>query len=78
MKWYEKLNSTPDKPQPPKGWVAVEFFVPRNHVVDVRRVVEAMYPQPTPESEPPPKEKGPAGPRKRSSKAGARSQSARS
>jgi hypothetical protein len=66
MKWYEKLNALPEKPKPPKGWVAVEFFVPRNHVVDVRRVVEAMYPQPSPE--PPPKEKGPARSRTKPSK----------
>lgn len=77
MKWYEKLNSMPDKPQPPKGWVTVEFFVPRNHVVDVRRVVEAMYPQPKPESEPAGKEKGPARSRERSSKPETRAPSAR-
>lgn len=66
MKWYEKLNSMPDKPKPPKGWVAVEFFVPRNHVTDVRRVVEAMYPQPKPAPEA--KEKGSVRSRGRSSK----------
>jgi len=66
MKWYEKLNSMPDKPKPPKGWVTVEFFVPRNHVPDVRRVVEAMYPQPKPAPEA--KEKGPVRSRGRSSK----------
>jgi hypothetical protein len=43
---HAKLNSMPEKPKPPRGWVAVEFFVPKNHVDDVRRVVQAMYPQP--------------------------------
>ncbi|HEY2927991.1 hypothetical protein [Piscinibacter sp.] len=46
MRWWEKLNSLPDKPMPPRGWVAIELFVPRNHVDEVRRVVEALYPQP--------------------------------
>ena len=46
MRWWEKLNSLPSKPTPPRGWVALELFVPRNHVDEVRRVVEALYPQP--------------------------------
>jgi hypothetical protein len=46
MKWWDKLNSIPDKPLPPRGWVAVEFFVPRAQVDEVRRVVEALCPQP--------------------------------
>jgi hypothetical protein len=46
MKWWDKLNSIPDKPLPPRGWVAVEFLVPRNQVDEVRRVVEALCPQP--------------------------------
>lgn len=68
LKWYEKLNSMPDKPKAPKGWVAVEFFVPRNHVEDARRVIEAMYPPPVAAAEPPQKEKGPARSRARSPK----------
>ena len=46
MRWWDKLNSLPSKPAPPRGWVALELFVPRNHVDEVRRVVEALYPQP--------------------------------
>ena len=46
MRWWEKLNSLPDKPTPPRGWVAIELVVPRKHVDEVRRVVEALYPQP--------------------------------
>jgi hypothetical protein len=46
MRWWEKLNSMPDKPKPPRGWVALELIVPRKHVDDVRRVVEALYPHP--------------------------------
>jgi hypothetical protein len=46
MRWWEKLNSLPDKPTPPRGWVALELFVPRKHVDEVRRVVEALYPPP--------------------------------
>jgi hypothetical protein len=46
MRWLDKLNSAPDKPTPPPGWVAVEFVVPRNRVDEVRRVVEAMCPAP--------------------------------
>jgi hypothetical protein len=44
MRWVDKLNSVPDKPTPPPGWVAVEFMVPRSRVDEVRRVVEAMCP----------------------------------
>jgi len=46
MRWWEKLNSLPAKPALPRGWVALELVVPRNHVDEVRRVVEALYPQP--------------------------------
>ncbi len=46
LRWWEKLNSLPDKPKPPPGWVTLEVMVPRNHVDDVRRVVEALYPLP--------------------------------
>ena len=60
LKWYDKLNSMPDKPKPPKGWVAVEFFVPRNRVDDARRVIEALYPQPQTEAGAAAEEKGPA------------------
>jgi len=56
MRWWEKLNSIPDKPTPPRGWVAIELFVPRSHVDEVRRVVEALYPQPKANA----KRKGPA------------------
>ena len=45
MRWWEKLNSLPDKPAPPRGWVVIELAVPRKHVDEVRRVVEALYPQ---------------------------------
>ena len=48
MRWWEKLNSMPDKPKPPPGWVSLELIVPRKHVDEVRRVVEALYPQPKP------------------------------
>lgn len=46
MRWRDKLAGLPDRPRPPRGWVAVEFIVPRHRVEDVRRVVEALYPQP--------------------------------
>lgn len=46
MRWVDKLNSVPDKPKPPPGWVAVEFMVPRSRVDEVRRVVEALCPPP--------------------------------
>ena len=64
MRWWEKLNSMPDKPTPPRGWVAIELFVPRNHVDEVRRVVEALYPQPKANA----KRKGPASVRARPGK----------
>jgi hypothetical protein len=46
LRWWEKLNSLPSQPKPPSGWVSIELVVPRNHVDEVRRVVEALYPQP--------------------------------
>jgi len=46
MRWWEKLNSLPAKPAPPRGWIALELVVPRKHVDEVRRVVAALYPQP--------------------------------
>jgi hypothetical protein len=58
MRWYDKLMSMPEKPAPPRGWVRVEFFVPRRHVEEVRRVVDALYPQPVAQEEPKTKEKG--------------------
>jgi hypothetical protein len=48
MKWWDKLNSLPDKPKPPPRWVAVEVFVPRRHADEVRRIVQALYPLPKP------------------------------
>jgi hypothetical protein len=62
---HTKLASMPDKPKPPRGWVALEFFIPRSQVEEVRRVVEAMCPQPSAE---PAKEKGPVRVRTRSRK----------
>ena len=56
MRWWEKLNSLPSKPAPPRGWVAIELCVPRKHVDEVRRVVEALHPQPKANA----KRKGPA------------------
>lgn len=56
MEKHAKLASMPDKPKPPRGWVAVEFVIPRNQIDDVRRVVEAMCPQPQSSA----KEKGPS------------------
>ncbi len=60
LRWLEKLNSVPDKPAPPAGWVTIELMVPRKRVDEVRRVVEALCPAPSrrspvsdgPESEP--------------------------
>jgi len=46
LRWWEKLNELPSKPKPPNGWVSIELVVPRNHVDDVRRVIEALYPAP--------------------------------
>jgi hypothetical protein len=46
LRWWDKLNSLPSKPKPPNGWVSIELVVPRSHVDEVRRVVEALYPQP--------------------------------
>jgi hypothetical protein len=46
LRWWDKLTSLPDRPKPPRGWVAVEFFLPRARVDEVRRVVEALCPQP--------------------------------
>src|SRR5438034_1695688 len=62
MRWWEKLTSLPSKPAPPRGWVALELFVPRNHVDEVRRVVAALYPQPRADARPKSdaKRKGPA------------------
>lgn len=65
MQKHEKLATMPDKPKPPRGWIAVEFFIPRNQVDEVRRVVDAMCPQPRAE---PAKEKGPTRVRARSRK----------
>ena len=64
MRWWEKLTSLPSKPVPPRGWVAIELFVPRKHVDEVRRVVEALYPQPKANAT----QKGPAPVRVRPSK----------
>jgi hypothetical protein len=52
LRWWEKLNSLPEKPKPPPGWVALEVIVPRKHVGEVRRVVEALYPPPKPAESP--------------------------
>ena len=46
MRWWDKLNSLPAKPALPRGWVSLELVVPRHHVDEVRRVVDALYPQP--------------------------------
>lgn len=64
MKWHDRLKALPDRPPIPKGWVAVEFVVPRHRVDEVRRVVEALCCPPTPD---------PAGARKGSGRARARS-----
>lgn len=65
LKHHEKLAATPEKPKPPRGWITVEFVVPQKQVDEVRRVVEALCPQPVSEA---PKEKGPTRERVRSRK----------
>jgi TrfB plasmid transcriptional repressor len=70
LRKHAKLLSMPAPAAVPPGWVRVEFLVPRRHVDDVRRVVEAMHPppQPTPSTKPKVKEKGPVHSRARPSK----------
>ncbi len=46
LRKHAKLNSMPEPSAAPRGWIRVEFVVPRRHVDDVRRVIEALYPQP--------------------------------
>ncbi|MDQ6779730.1 MAG: transcriptional regulator KorA [Candidatus Eremiobacteraeota bacterium] len=53
-----RLNSMPEPAAVPRGWIRMEFVVPRRHVDDVRRVIEALYPQPLKPKTP--KEKEPA------------------
>lgn len=44
LKWHAKLTRPADRPEPPLGWVNVEFWIPAHRVDDVRRVVEALCP----------------------------------
>lgn len=46
LRKHAKLLSMPAPAPVPSGWIRVEFVVPRRHVDDVRRVVEAMHPPP--------------------------------
>lgn len=50
---HAKLTSIP-QPAAPRGWVRIELVVPRRHVIDVRRMVEALYPPPQTTMEQPP------------------------
>lgn len=45
---HAKLMSMPEPVPVPRGWIRVEFLVPRRQVDEVRRVVAAMCPQPEP------------------------------
>ena len=42
LRWWGRLHEAPERPEAPPGWVAVQFFVPRQRVDDVRRVVDAL------------------------------------
>jgi hypothetical protein len=42
LRWWGRLQEAPERPEAPPGWVAVQFFVPRQRVDDVRRVVDAL------------------------------------
>ena len=68
LRKHAKLLSLPEQAPLPRGWTRVEFVVPRRHVDDVRRVVEAMHPPPQPPATAKPKEKGPARSRARPTK----------
>lgn len=43
---HAKVQSMPEPAPTPRGWIRVEFLVPRRQVDEVRRVVAAMCPQP--------------------------------
>lgn len=68
LRKHAKLMSMPDPPPVPRGWLRIELVVPRRHVSEVRRVVEALYPQPVAVTRTAPKNKEPARSRARPSK----------
>ena len=68
LRKHAKLMSMPESPPPPRGWTRIEFMVPRRHVDEIRRVVEALYPQPKAAAPANPKEKGRVRSRARPSK----------
>ena len=42
LRWWGRLQEVPEGAEAPPGWVAVQFFVPRQRVDDIRRVVDAL------------------------------------
>jgi hypothetical protein len=42
LRWWERLHEVPQAPKPPRGWVAMQLYVPRQRVDDVRRIVDAL------------------------------------
>jgi len=42
LRWWGRLHEVPEGAAAPPGWVAVQFFVPRQRVDDIRRVVDAL------------------------------------
>lgn len=46
LRKHGQLNEMPDEPAIPAGWMRIQFLVPRSRVSEVRRVVEALCPQP--------------------------------
>jgi hypothetical protein len=63
---HGKLMSMPHAAPVPRGWIKVEFLLPRRQVDEVRRVIAAMCPPPEPAA--PANEKRPVRSRARPSK----------
>ena len=47
LRKHAKLMNEPEKFSVPSGWTRVTFVVPRRHLAEVRRIVEALHPQPS-------------------------------
>lgn len=70
LRKHAKLADEPQKFSLPSGWTRVTFVVPRRHLAELRRVIEALYPQPDAGSKenaakPAPEAKQPSRPRRK-------------
>lgn len=46
LRWWERLCEVPDKSPVPRGWVRLEFVVPRRKATEIRHLVEAALQSP--------------------------------